>query len=184
MNKEYTVYMLVGIPASGKSTLAKRMNADYNIPVVSRDEIRLQITGTRKVFQEREGEISKAFCSCIINKFCNGEKSVIADATHSSIYSRFYFLKNLGKAAIAQNIPEEKIDVIPLVVETSYDICFKRNAARPIELAAPEQEMKEYYLKCKYPSKENLRPEVWFPVRLFYNPENNTIEQYILEDIA
>lgn len=179
---KYTVYMMVGIPASGKSYIAKKLcDQNRTLKYVSRDEIRLKVTGSSKVDMEKEGDILKAFCSCIVDKF-EDNCIIFADATHSSPRSRFTFLKTLWSIASERGINKNKIEVIPFVIETPFEICYKRNAKRPAETAAPDKDMKEYYMKCQYPSKEEIGFEKCFPVRLYYDPAKDKFQKIIFED--
>jgi len=50
MNKP-NLYMLIGIPCSGKSYYAEKEFKSKNIKIVSTDEIRIELTGNRKFDQ-------------------------------------------------------------------------------------------------------------------------------------
>ena len=51
---KYIIYMMVGIPASGKTTLATTMADEIKARYVSRDELRELITGSREVVMKNE----------------------------------------------------------------------------------------------------------------------------------
>lgn len=178
------IYMMVGIPASGKTTYAKKIcNAQPNIyAYVSRDEIRKKLTGSGKVIMEQEMPIRECFCEAILEKYLNGYEFVFADATHCTPRSRWKFIETLYKTAVNLEIDPKEIEIIPIIMETPYEICFDRNSKRPKEIMAPISDMCSYYKKCTLPSKTDIGLDKALPKRLFYNYKTGELSQVIFEE--
>lgn len=103
-----TVYMMIGVPASGKSTYAKNLN----LPIVSPDDFIEKYAAENgntynDVFESYVGTANKLFDQQIANHFANDE-SFVWDQTNISIKSRANRLKA---------IPNH-YDVIAVYVET------------------------------------------------------------------
>ena len=133
--------MMVGIPGSGKSTYAKeilRLNPSFEY--VSRDEVRYERVTDQEHYFDHEDEVFREFCNRI-DKFLLQDKTVIADATHISSGSRKKLLHNLNV------IPDKTVAV---VVNTPFDVCMERNAAREGITRVPDKSM--------FSMKNNFRP--------------------------
>lgn len=124
-----TLYMMVGVPGSGKSWFAQNNlvpSWDYRWAYISRDQIRFGILEDKEDYFAHEDEVYKAFVKAIawnLNDLSTTE--VIADATHLNWKSRRKLLD-----ALAQSVDMSKVDVIPVVVTASLETCLKRNAMR------------------------------------------------------
>lgn len=131
VNRKNKFYMLVGLPGSGKSSIAIKMidEAEANQkPVwISSDCIRKEIFGDESV-QEESHKVFDTMRSRTQDALKLG-KDVIYDACNISSKHRRAFLQNLKKLNC------EKICV---VVATPYDTCLERNASRcrvvPVEV--------------------------------------------------
>lgn len=127
-----TLIMMIGLPGSGKSTYAKKLiEANKNIAYVSRDEVRYEYVSDQAHYFDHEKEVYKEFCNRIDMHLLRGE-TVIADATHLNIKSREKLLKSL------QVIPDK---IIAVIVNTPFEICMERNAARQGIIRVPDQTM-------------------------------------------
>lgn len=112
-----TLYMMVGLPASGKSTVANHLGD--KVIVRSSDDLRDKLLEDINNM-ERNGEIFDILCSLIKSDLYNGN-DVVYDATN--IYSKYrkQFLESLKllnckKVCIFMNIP--------------FSDCCKRNKSR------------------------------------------------------
>lgn len=90
------LYVLVGLPASGKSTKSKDMESELNAITMSSDNIREELLGdvndqsqNEKVFKELHLRI---------NKLLNEGKNIIYDATNLNRKRRIHLIKNELKA--------------------------------------------------------------------------------------
>ena len=181
---KYIIYMMVGLPASGKTTLATAMADEIKAKYVSRDELRELITGSREVIMENEQYIRNTFCDTIASSFVFPKpiKTVFADATHMTIRSRLAFLHGIAHSAEKFNIDMKDISIIPIVMETPFQTCMERNFQRPDYLRVPMKDMDNYCLIYNPPSKIDIGSEAYFPVRYFYNTEKEDFTKIIFED--
>lgn len=88
--------MLVGLPASGKSTLANELSAKYNAEIVSSDEIR------KELFKDINNQDNNNLVFETVNKrirdLLDQGGNVIYDATNINRKRRMHFIKNEIKA--------------------------------------------------------------------------------------
>lgn len=114
-----TLYVMVGIPGSGKSTFAKAHTLPDEI-YVSRDEIRFNLLNNDEDYFSHENEVTAEFYHRISEGLKSGH-NVWADATHISAASRRKLMNALEVK------PDECIAVI---MRTPYVECRKRNLLR------------------------------------------------------
>lgn len=155
MNK---LFMLVGLPASGKTTCGKMLAEAEDALIVSSDEIRKELLGdvndqtqNGKVFEEVEKRIKEGLL----------KGNVIYDATNINYKKRRALLQRLNKLEV------EKIAVL---VATPYEECLKRNNKR--ERKVPEEVIKRMYFNFYIPQyyegfddikiRYNSSYEFWF----------------------
>ena len=132
------LYILCGIPASGKSTWAKsEAEKDKNVHVVSRDEIRFSLLKPGENYFSKENETWKRFVKEIRQSLMTN-KITIADATHLNKYSR---KKLLG----ALRIPRMCIEITAVSFDIPFEIAFKRNSRRTGRALVPENSLREMY---------------------------------------
>lgn len=136
MNK---LYMMVGLPASGKSTIAKEIAKSKKAIIVSSDELRKELLGdindqsqNAKIFEEVEKRIKEGL----------KQGNVVYDACNINYKKRRAFLQKLNKMVV------EKIAVL---VATPYEECLERNALR--ERKVPEEVIKRMYYSFYIPQK-------------------------------
>lgn len=111
--------MLVGLPCSGKSTISKKLEEEYNATIFSSDELRIEMFGDvndQEHNQELFVELHKRIKDCL-----NSGKSAIYDACNINYKRRMAFLSEL------KNTPCEKICVL---MATPYNVCVRRNKVR------------------------------------------------------
>ena len=132
MNK---LFMLVGLPASGKTTCGKRLAEVEDALIVSSDEIRKELLGDQND-QTKNEEIFKEVESRIINGL--KEKNVIYDATNINYKRRMAFLQKI-----------KDVEKIALLIATPYDECIERNNKR--ERKVPEDVIKRMYYNFYIP---------------------------------
>jgi predicted kinase len=166
---------MVGLPASGKTTLAKSLVAldSEKLGYVSRDEVRHDMLGTYKTNTGKEILVLQEFCERILfDLLLTNHDAVFADATHITPWSRFIFYNTFMK--LVKEMPEfekDEIEIIPLTLDTPWEICYKRNSMRPEERRVPDDEMKNFYReKVSFPLKDDFSGfDSAFPKRLYYD---------------
>lgn len=115
-----TLYVMCGIPGSGKSTFAKSQlqNALY----ISRDEVRYSMVAVDEAYFSKEDEVFKVFVNKINEGLAAGV-DVVADATHLNSRSRAKLFSRL-------KIDTSKTQVIAVFMNTPYETCLRRNDRR------------------------------------------------------
>ena len=112
------LYMLCGIPGSGKSTWVKK-HLDKFDKYVSRDEIRFSMVAEDEEYFSKETEVFKEYCSQITENLNKGY-NVFADATHINKGSRKKLLDNISGFD----------NVFCIVIQNPLEITLKRNENR------------------------------------------------------
>ena len=149
----HKLFMMIGLPASGKSTIAEQLAESEDAIIVSSDQIRKELLGdindqsqNAKVFQEVEKRIKERL----------QVGNVIYDATNINYKKRRAFLERLNKIEV------EKIAVL---VATPYEECLERNAKR--ERKVPEEVIKRMYYSFYIPQYY----EGFDKIHIIYNTE-------------
>lgn len=129
MNK---LFMMIGIPASGKTSLAEDIAKSEDAIIVSSDNTRKELYGDENI----QGDNNKVFriLEDRIIKGLKANKNMIYDATNISYKRRMAFLQRIKKLDV------EKIAVM---VATPYEDCLIRNSQR--ERKVPEEVIKRMY---------------------------------------
>ena len=128
------LFIMCGLPASGKSTFAQQFIKSNDTRYVSRDEIRFSMVKENEKYFSREKEVFRKFAGTIAQTLVDGF-DVIADATHLNRISRDKLIR-----AIDQYTTEYTITYI--VLETSLETCMERNALREGRARVPDSVMK------------------------------------------
>lgn len=118
-----TLYLMVGLSASGKSTLAKALAKFHNADLVSSDAIRGELSFVED--QSRNEEVFNIFHKRIRDGL-NAGHSVIADATNITIKSRKQIID------IAKRIPN--VEIIGVLMATPWEACIARDCGREHEV--------------------------------------------------
>ena len=113
-----TLYMMVGIPASGKSTFAKTLKGKY----VSRDIIRFSLIKDGDAYFSKENEVFAKFIYEIETGLAAGQ-DVIVDATHINERSRAKLFRALGSSMYG-------VELTALYFKTPLEVALTRNENR------------------------------------------------------
>ena len=160
MEKSKRLYVMVGIPGSGKSTCIKNslgiLIRDYGVgKVVSRDAIRFSIVKEDEPYFSKEKEVFDIFINEIKNGLADEKINfVVADATHINQASRTKTLRALGTAL-------KGVKVIAIVMNTDLDTCLQRNMKRTGRELVPEDAIINMYHRMTKPNVEEGFDEVW-----------------------
>ena len=138
------LYLMVGVPGSGKSTYVKNILKDGDI-YISRDEIRYSLLTEEDDYFAKENEVIKTFIDNIDKSLINEEYcgDVYADATHLSPKSRAQILNKLKN--------KDKVSVIYL--DIPLNIILERNAQRKGRALVPENVVRRMYNSIILPTK-------------------------------
>lgn len=146
--KNPTITVLVGLPASGKSTIAEKLE-NKNTVIHSSDKLREELYGDENT-QEHNTDLFVELHKRIKEDLRNG-KNVIYDATNINKKRRIAFLGEL------KNIPCKKICICMM---TPYELCLKYNSSR--ERKVPEEVIKRMYMNWNPPSMQEGFDEIHY----------------------
>lgn len=158
-----TVYMMIGLPGSGKSYVARQ----FNCPIVSSDAIRKELFGNEED-QSHNQEVFNAVHYRIQNYLADG-KDCVYDATNLSRKRRISFLKSLPEGTRS----------VAVVIATDYDIILKQNAER--DRHVPEKVIQRMMRTMQLPdAREN-----WSRVLVIPHSKNKkTYYDYLSETLS
>jgi predicted kinase len=134
--KQKKIWLLCGIPASGKSSWVAKQNGYC----VSRDAVRFSMVNEDEEYFSKEDAVFKEFIRQINKSIITNENTYI-DATHINEYSRNKVLDKL-------NLKDVEIYAVNFL--TPFNICFERNAKRKGREKVPD--------KIMYKMKQNFCP--------------------------
>lgn len=126
LNNMNTLYLIVGIVGSGKSTYVKKLSTSLQASVICPDDIRLELTGDMADQSLNHLIFSKYVPQRI--KECLAKGDVIYDATNYNRKNRkdvCTLARSLGAKVVAH------------IMRTPFEECYKRNAGRT-ERIVPE----------------------------------------------
>lgn len=132
------LFMMIGLPASGKSTLAEQIAKSEDAEIVSSDNIRKELYGDENI-QGDNNKVFRILQERIISGLKNN-KNMIYDATNISYKTRMAFLQRLNKL---------EVEKIAIMVATPYEQCLIRNSQR--ERQVPEEVIKRMYFNFYVP---------------------------------
>lgn len=142
-----TLKMLVGLPGSGKSTVAKNY-LDENTVYLSSDELREELLGNINN-QEGNVDVFEEMSKRAKDALSQG-KDVLYDATNINRKRRMHTINNVIKA-------DKKIAIY---VFSSYEECLLRNAER--DRVVPEEVISKMYKNLHIPTTGEGFDEVIF----------------------
>ena len=144
--KNKTVWMMVGVPGSGKTWCAKnKMTHKPDWRYVSRDEIRFNLVSANEEYFSKEKEVFKQFVNAINRAFEEENVfNVIADATH---------LNEASRNKLRRALPSD-YNIIPVVVTCDYSTIVTRNASREGRACVPEYILHRMYNQFEDPESD------------------------------
>ena len=126
------LYMLCGVPGSGKSTWARKKIEELGsekVDLVSRDKIRFSKLAPGEDYFSHEDEVMDDFIAQIQNDIDDRIPYIIADATHLTIKSRCQVLERLRLTGVFVNY---------VCFEVPLDAAIQRNNLRQGRELVPE----------------------------------------------
>lgn len=144
MTKPRNLWIMCGIPASGKSYKSKELVQKWeDCKYVSRDKIRFALITDEDEYFNKEKEVWRQYVAEIQDGIFN-HLNTIADATHLNWASRSKLLNALRGL--------DKVAVNCYYFPTSLETCLKRNALREGRTKVPEQVMHNMYKSFTNPT--------------------------------
>lgn len=155
MEQKKRLWIMVGIPASGKSTFIATHDNFFNErkAVISRDNIRFSMIKEGDSYFSKEKEVFNEFIRQI--KVSLEENfDTIADATHISVGSRSKLLRALGDSL-------KNIEINAIVIRTPLDIALVRNSKREGLNLVPESAIRDMYFHFTFPTINEGFDNIW-----------------------
>lgn len=145
------LYINVGIPGSGKTTISSSFAKILGIPVISRDEIRFGFLKENDDYFKYEKLVFQTFVSSIVKALKEGE-GCIADATHISYASR-----NKLVSAIAKEIDLSEFQIQYNYFDIPLETCLARNALREGRECVPPETIEQMHKALEIPTIDEFR---------------------------
>ena len=133
-----TLWVMCGLPSSGKSTEAKKIAEEYDAIICSSDSLRAELFGD-EAYQEHNQEVFTELSRRIKDHLRNG-LNVVMDATNINYKRRKGFIDQLKSI---------QCDKVCVVMATPYEECLKRNVRR--DRKVPEYAIKRMYMNFNIP---------------------------------
>lgn len=140
--KQKNLYLMCGVPASGKSTYCKKVLESHDRTVhISRDNIRFSITSPYEEYFAHEDEVFDKFIEVINQAIENPDiTNILIDATHINEKSRNKTLDRLNL---------ENVNLYAVNFETPLATCLIRNNDRVGRERVPAAVIRRMYYQFK-----------------------------------
>lgn len=129
-----TLYILIGIPGSGKSYYAKKYLKPQNVVIISTDKIRKEYIEAEQYNRESNYDIFDIANLCLKDQLIMGN-DVVFDATNTNKKHRKAII-NLGKLYNS--------NIVAVVMLTPLHVCIRRNKQRDYESRVSEDVLNNY----------------------------------------
>jgi len=154
-----TIILMVGIPASGKSTFVNNAINHSGGVRVSRDEIRKSLLKENEDYFSHETEVFNLFINDINNEVEKGTARIYVDATHISCASRRKILNRIGHRE------DLRLEVVYLACAPS--VARIRNLNRKGFARVPERVISNMRKALQEPTYEELNKFNFHSVSIF-----------------
>lgn len=150
--KDKILYIMVGVPGSGKSTYVKQHINPATEVHISRDAIRFGLVAENEPYFSKENEVTEKYYNDISNAL-HDEKitAVYADATQTTTKSR----KTLIDEVFPFGVPSF-IKIVPIVVKTDLNTAIHHNRMRSGREYVPETVIKRMHRSMTNPNKDSF----------------------------
>lgn len=137
------VFMMCGIPGSGKSTFVEKRLSDYKVCRISRDEIRFSLLKDGEDYFLKEKQVFNKFIKAINSALARGEKNIVVDATH---------LTNTSRKAVLRQFKYVPKEIHAIYLDCPLDVAIERNSYRVGRAFVPVAAIKNMYSIFKKPT--------------------------------
>lgn len=136
------IYVMCGIPGSGKSYEAKRIAAENDAVIISSDDIREEIYGDASI-QGKPCKVFNRFYKYARREFDAG-RNLVLDATN---------IKRKERKKVFRTFGEETDKIYAVVMDTPLEVCLERNRKR--DRHVPEDVIYTMHRLFKWPHYED-----------------------------
>lgn len=145
--KQKRLFLLSGIPGSGKSTWVKNQIEAKGGIWISRDAIRFAVVKEDEEYFGREDEVFATFISAIQEQINNPVATdIYVDATHINEKSRNNTLRRLNLEQV-----DEKVCVF---FDIPFEVAYERNLQRTGRAVVPRSAVERMYYGRAFPTKK------------------------------
>ena len=131
------VWLLAGIPGSGKSTWVRQQIAEKGGVHCSRDEIRFSLLKDGEDYFSHEDEVIRLWTEKVHQAILSLDAGdVYIDATH---------LTEKSRAKIINSLPTTNYTITTVFFDVPLDVCLTRNAQREGRAFVPPQVIRNMY---------------------------------------
>lgn len=142
--KQKNLWLLVGIPGSGKSTWVREQLDSECKHWISRDAIRFEVVQEGEEYFSKEKKVFGLFASAVQADIDSDFiTDIYVDATHLNEASREKLLGRL------KNL--DKVNLNAVVFDIPLEVCLKRNAQRIGRAYVPETAIRNMYNNFSHP---------------------------------
>ena len=135
--KQKRVWLLAGIPGSGKSTWARKMLAERGGIYCSRDEVRFSLLKDDEDYFAHEDEVVRIWTEKVSQAILSPDVSnVFIDATH---------LTDKTRAKVINSLPTTNYILTTVFFDIPLETCLSRNAQRTGRAYVPPQVIRNMY---------------------------------------
>lgn len=141
--KPQTLWLMCGIPGSGKSHWVQEKLATNSGVWCSRDLIRFNLLGENEDYFAHEDEVFDTWIVQIKKAIREGNENIYVDATHLTEKARNKVLDRLNL---------KNVEVVPVAFRTPLEKCIELNARRTGLANVPESAIRNMYKTYKIPT--------------------------------
>ena len=135
--RQKRVWLLAGIPGSGKTTWVKKMVAERGGIHCSRDEVRFSLLEDGEDYFAHEDEVFRIWTEKVHQAILSPDvPNVYIDATH---------LTEKSRAKVIDSLPTTNYILITVFFDTPLESCLERNEQRTGRAYVPPQVIRNMY---------------------------------------
>lgn len=146
------LYLMVGVPGSGKSTYLERTTNPDRDYVISRDAVRFMLISDEDEYFAKENEVFKTFIRYI-------QESIDNPATPQNIYCDATHITERSRNKVLDALDLKNVETITcLVFRPSLEETLRRNDQRTGRARVPHGVIKRMYYQFEDPKNDTKYP--------------------------
>lgn len=135
--KQKKVWILAGVPGSGKTTWVREEISQRGGVHCSRDEIRFSLLKDGEDYFAHEDEVFRIWLEKVSAAILSPDvEDVYIDATH---------LTEKSRAKVINQLPKGDYKLVMVIFDIPLEVCLERNAKREGRALVPEQTIRNMY---------------------------------------